>query len=383
MSKIKKISESTNIKTMDIVFIHGLNGDSYGTWAGENDSYWPKWLSQEFPEADIWTIGYDASPSKWKNETLSFFKRSQNISEDLKVEGIGSRPVCFICHSLGGLIVKQIIVRSIINTTLSDCTIYDNTRCVVFLATPHRGSSLANLFLKVKMIRTTKLVKYLKCNEDYIEELYYYYRDTPISTLNFYETKGIDVIGTVFVHIKRIPVLNKLLWLIIVIIKKIPVVGVFFNPVVVPENSADCGGKRGAPSPVEKNHFDICKFSNKNDVDYKKIVSFLRDNVCLSNDLSVQSNVDRRVSSKLNALKIEILSSINDANWEKTQQFISEYEGILDDNTHLPNRAEQYFFLAQSEKERVDGLNKFELEAVDYGKVEDLIAKAEQANENS
>jgi len=53
------------------------------------------------------------------------------------------RPIIFICHSLGGLVVKQALVYSQIDKLYTD--IRKSTYGIVFLATPHRGSSSANL----------------------------------------------------------------------------------------------------------------------------------------------------------------------------------------------------------------------------------------------
>ncbi|MFC1676636.1 esterase/lipase family protein [Planctomycetota bacterium] len=349
--------------TMDVVFIHGLNGDLLKTWTDDEDCFWPDWLLEDFPEANIWAIGYDASPTKWKKETLSFFKRSQSISEHLRTEGIGSRPVSFICHSLGGLIVKQILRSSIIDAHLGQCQIYDNTRGVVFLATPHRGSALANLFSKVHLLRTTKLVEYLKCNEDSIEDLYYFYRKSLIPTLSFHETERTPLFKAL-AFCQNIPLTNELLC-----------------PIVVPEKSADCG-IGGEPSPIEKNHYDICKFNNKDNSHYKMLLNFLRDNICKEDLLSVR-DIPENISgvSKIDTIRIEMSSSIANGDWEKTKQLIHECEEILDNNMQLPNRAETYLFLADSEKSRVDESSRIDSEEKDYSIVNNLINKAKRANE--
>src|SRR5258708_36627931 len=62
-------------------------------------------------------------------------------------------PIAFICHSLGGLIVKQVLraaneQRS--NPDLAD--FLDRTRQVVFIATPHTGSGKATLMEQLRFI---------------------------------------------------------------------------------------------------------------------------------------------------------------------------------------------------------------------------------------
>jgi hypothetical protein len=69
-------------------------------------------------------------------------ERARNLADFLPTIGIGNRPTIFICHSLGGIIIKEII-RSCVDTGCA-LNIAANTIAVVFLATPHGGSKVAN-----------------------------------------------------------------------------------------------------------------------------------------------------------------------------------------------------------------------------------------------
>lgn len=363
MVKVHKISDTNSITTMDVVFVHGLNGDPIKTWTNDKDCFWPNWLLDDLPEADLWTVGYDASPTKWKRETLSFFERSQSILENLKTSGIGSRPVCFVCHSLGGLVVKQILRRSNENNSLrQNCYLYNNTKSITFLAVPHQGSQYANIFSRFSFLRATKLVNYLKRNEDYINDLYYFFRNTSIPILSFYETERTPLLKR-SAFCKKVPIINDCLW-----------------PIIVPEKSADCGsGER--PIPIEENHYNICKFSNKDEMHYKKLLFFIKSNMSDVSVSSVQNSfIDNAEISKIDRNVIDIKSSISEGNWIKSSQLICECEVILDNNTELPNRADTYLFLAEAEKSRVDGLSDMISQRKDYNKVKTLIDKAKRAN---
>jgi hypothetical protein len=363
MTKVHKISDTTGITTMDVVFVHGINGDPFKTWTGEDDCFWPNWLIEDFPEADLWTVGYDASPTKWIKENLNFLKRAQSVLECLMAKEIGSRPVCFVCHSLGGLVVKQILRQSNENISIGqNGQLFNNTKSVTFFATPHLGSQVADTLSKFRLIRTTKLVNYLKCDEDYITDLHYFIRQTAIPVLSFHETERTPLCK-IFSFFKNIPLVNNLLC-----------------PVIVPEKSADCG-RGGAPSPIEKNHYDICKFKSKEDTHYKTLLIFLRDNLYNESSVSAQdSPVDISEIGKIETIEIEISSSITNGDWKKTKQLIQECETILDNNTQLSNRAEKYLFLADSEKNRVDGLSKTASQMGGYSKLRNLINKAKRAN---
>jgi pimeloyl-ACP methyl ester carboxylesterase len=127
------------------VFIHGLGGNGSTTWeCGVNPSFsWPAELARKYPEIGVWSITYAASPSEWLGTSMPIEDRSQNLLTLLHVRQIGQRPLIFVAHSLGGLVVKQMI-RDAQGMNHSEWTpILENTKGVVFLATPHQGSELA------------------------------------------------------------------------------------------------------------------------------------------------------------------------------------------------------------------------------------------------
>jgi hypothetical protein len=70
----------------DIIFVHGLAGDSHGTWLygkeGDTDSFfWPKALGDELPDCGIWCLGYEAGMSHWfSEEGLAIHDRAANLA---------------------------------------------------------------------------------------------------------------------------------------------------------------------------------------------------------------------------------------------------------------------------------------------------------------
>ena len=99
----------------DVVFVHGLTGDPVDTWSANGASepeggYWPKWLAADLPHFNYYTLGYPASVfAQWAKKEMNLYQRSINVLETLAGYNFGNRPLVFICHSLGGLLVKQII----------------------------------------------------------------------------------------------------------------------------------------------------------------------------------------------------------------------------------------------------------------------------------
>lgn len=57
-----ELSTNEREKTIDVVAVHGLQGDAYKTWEHENSCLWLRdLLPAEIPNARIMTFGYDSS----------------------------------------------------------------------------------------------------------------------------------------------------------------------------------------------------------------------------------------------------------------------------------------------------------------------------------
>lgn len=137
-------------KNIDVVAVHGLQGDAYKTWEHENGSLWLRdFLPTDIPHARIMTFGYDStiafskSVAKIEDKALELLnwlsaKRSPTAPGGL------SRPIIFICHSLGGILVKKtLIIAHERDSNLDFKDILVNTRGIAFLGVPHRGSDIA------------------------------------------------------------------------------------------------------------------------------------------------------------------------------------------------------------------------------------------------
>lgn len=95
----------------DIIFVHGLGGDQRSTWQASKaeESFWPAWLAQDSPHIAVYSLGYEASPSAWLGSAMPLSDRATNVLASLEAEQLGERPLIWVCHSLGGLVVKQLL----------------------------------------------------------------------------------------------------------------------------------------------------------------------------------------------------------------------------------------------------------------------------------
>ncbi|KAH8900458.1 hypothetical protein GQ53DRAFT_128407 [Thozetella sp. PMI_491] len=134
---------------VDIVFVHGLRGHRERTWTA-NTTLWPKTLlPSKIPNARVLTFGYDANVVQW-GQAVSRSRVADHASNLLnglvthrEEDNTNDRPIIFICHSLGGLVCEEALVISNDEPETSFKNIARLTKGILFLGTPHHGSSLA------------------------------------------------------------------------------------------------------------------------------------------------------------------------------------------------------------------------------------------------
>ncbi|KAJ5787953.1 hypothetical protein N7457_002943 [Penicillium paradoxum] len=142
---MKVVSDPSNAD-LDIVFVHGLTGNRERTWTHENGTFWPQdLLAKDFPNARIMTFGYDVDVFKFTSITSSdrLYDHGQSLAYALVSHRseCSTRPILFIAHSLGGLVCQQAFILS--NSIDGLWAISSSAIGIIFMGTPHYGSSLA------------------------------------------------------------------------------------------------------------------------------------------------------------------------------------------------------------------------------------------------
>lgn len=134
--------------TVDIVAVHGLNGDAIRTWTETRSK--KLWLQDFLPASieggtRVMSFRYNAAAAfgnttatvrDYASDLLgSLVARRANVNET-------ARPIVFVAHSLGGIIVKQALILA--QTEAEYQGIKTHTKGIFFFATPHKGSNFAN-----------------------------------------------------------------------------------------------------------------------------------------------------------------------------------------------------------------------------------------------
>ncbi|KAH8893361.1 hypothetical protein GQ53DRAFT_684995, partial [Thozetella sp. PMI_491] len=136
--------------TIDICFVHGLTGDRERTWTAPGQSApWPTTLlPPRLSKARIFTYGYDAYVARTSvASTNRLIDHATNLLADLtadRTSNASSRPLVFVAHSLGGLVCKEALLLSRNNPEPHLRGIFDCTKCIVFMGTPHKGDWMAH-----------------------------------------------------------------------------------------------------------------------------------------------------------------------------------------------------------------------------------------------
>ncbi len=237
----------------NVVFVHGLDGDAVQSWQpkGAADS-WTRWLGEDLERVCVWTIGYDSKSSAWRGHSMPVFDRATNVLARLEAAGLLDRPLVFVCHSLGGLLVKEMLRVAHDSGNPEWKALISSTRGIAFLSTPHSGSDVAIWVKKFgALLRPTESVDELQYNDARLRELNMWYSNNAptigIRTLAFCEKR--------------------------------PVSGLL---VVVDESSANPHIPGVMPIPMDEDHISICKPAARSHLVYVQVKRFIEKTLNLA-----------------------------------------------------------------------------------------------------
>ncbi|KAF2203093.1 hypothetical protein GQ43DRAFT_470318 [Delitschia confertaspora ATCC 74209] len=278
----------------DVFFVHGLQGHPRATWASSSSDlqrnqsqarkqgfrerltkafrtrsaedaapgadtgvYWPSdLLRQSFPKLRIFTYGYDSHVTHWFKGPamqLDIFSYGESLLLGLvsrRTED-AQRPLIFVVHSLGGLIIKEVLRRARGSTDPRFKNIYLATTGIVFFGTPHHGGNYTNIGLTARKIvaasgfdASQKVLRDLKFDSSVAkmlsEEFTQFLDERKPVVYTFQEASGLSGFG---------PLSGK-------------VVDDFSSSLEYPLQFKD---------HIYANHMNICRFSGPEDDGYEKV----------------------------------------------------------------------------------------------------------------
>jgi uncharacterized protein YigE (DUF2233 family) len=216
---------------------------------GISDFFWPASLAAEIKGLNVYSLSYPAAASRWLGKAMPLEDRAVNVLECLLSEpGLSQGSISFICHSLGGLVVKQVIrVASDRNERDARAAeLLNRVNKIVFIATPHSGSYKATWldWLRV-LVWPSTATQSLVANNPMLRSLNVWYRNSArarsIRHLVFYETQR-TAAGT-----------------------------------IVDPGSVDPGLYGVDPVPLDADHISICKPSNQTSILYSRVRDFIAE----------------------------------------------------------------------------------------------------------
>ncbi|KAF2131995.1 hypothetical protein P153DRAFT_310495 [Dothidotthia symphoricarpi CBS 119687] len=241
---------------IDVIFVHGLRGGSVKTWSKNDDSqyFWPQaWLPQEpdLQHVRIHTFGYNSDWAERKESILNVHDFGKDLLGEIRtnpyLRASKVSPIILIGHSMGGLVIKKTYILARRDSATQDLAA--RIQCLIFLATPHRGASLAsalgNMLRAAGMFSVKPFLSDLEKNSpglDMINDDFRHYADE-VRLLSFYETLRLNL-------------------------------GVQ-SALIVEKDSASIGLKHERIQPLNADHRTVCKFSSTHDPNYIKVKNAL------------------------------------------------------------------------------------------------------------
>ncbi|KAK3987982.1 hypothetical protein QBC44DRAFT_111760 [Cladorrhinum sp. PSN332] len=222
--------------------------------------YWPKDLlvkDNRFAQVRILAYGYDSHITQAYRSTNqnNFFAHARLLFHNLQRETPAGRPLVFVAHSLGGLLVKEVLRRSDASNEPEFKSIVLSTRGVIFLGTPHRGSSeMADLGQIVRNVASSVLR--MDTNEPLLRVL-----GTDSPELELGRDSFTELWERYGFRVKTFQ-------------EAYGISGVKVGPLnakVVPDISSKLDNPKEHAETISANHMDMCKFYSKTDPGFRAI----------------------------------------------------------------------------------------------------------------
>ena len=142
-----------NHPDVDFIAVPGMVGHPLYSFtdAGTGCCWLRDLLPSNAPHCRVFSYGYPADP--FTKTPVFHYDRARELCQVLRMSPhqlAMTRRIIFICHSLGGLLLKRALIEA--HTSRQFIDVFNRTLGILFFGTPHRGSSSADLAVTLSKI---------------------------------------------------------------------------------------------------------------------------------------------------------------------------------------------------------------------------------------
>ncbi|KAI9851959.1 MAG: hypothetical protein M1838_002248 [Thelocarpon superellum] len=255
---------------VDIVLVHGLNGHPQTTWTAKNGVFWPTQLLPKTlgnVRARILVYGYNADVYAFggKSATADYILQHAqtlvfNLDSERYTEDASDRPIIFVAHSLGGILVKKALDYSSEISTVNNenlRSIFVSTYGIVFLGTPHNGADPAKWGLMLQAMASALLPRLVLDTEPGLVAALKTQSET-LQNINVSFSNMMEKFHVAFFH------------------EALKTDFGVFKDFVVDQTSAAPVMPGAAYAGIEATHSGICKYESKNSPGYTPVASIIK-----------------------------------------------------------------------------------------------------------
>ena len=260
MTTLTQVYNASSPNALHVIFVHGLGGEARATWmhnSKDHTTLWPSWIGED-AGCNVWVAGYGAALSGWTDAAMHLADLGETLFSALQVEqGLKGRTIVLVGHSLGGLVIKSGITQARELGDQQRLSLLERITGVVFVGTPHQGSSLATVAHNLRLLlRTNSQVSNMVNDDAWLKLLNGQFRalhaQYNFGVRVFFESKGV-LVGRKFFGIscgKR--------------------------QLIVDRNSSDPGLTGIVPTAIDGDHIEIAKPKSREALIHKALVEFLK-----------------------------------------------------------------------------------------------------------
>ncbi|KAL7780982.1 ankyrin repeat protein [Trichoderma afarasin] len=351
---------------VDVIAISGLGGHAFGSFKERHGSF--MWLRDalpiDVPGARILIYGYDTRLIRSRS-----FQNLTDLGKALQIDMKGirgftqTRPIIFIGHSLGGLVIKEAIVKLKEALDEKDDSILCSTAGFLFFGVPHQGMAIESLVPLVKDYPNRSLLESLNKNSALLQRL-----EKDFS--NAFGTKRLRIVS--FYETENSPTAVETedgKWKL------------SGDPKVLVDVSSATYGSNNQ-HPINRNHSEMVKYNNQYDELYTRVRIALEPLVRISQNKSIALSTVVGSNSSSAWLSDENIGCLRSLSFREQEHRYKEIhfakdtcEWLLDDSQYQAwmNKSRGLFWIKGNPGAGKSVLMKFAVTMMDHRKSGELV----------